>query len=331
MEAYALNVEHVSVWLCRRRDRLPVVRDISFQIPSGGCTGIIGESGCGKSVSCQAMLGLLDRQKWESSGELRLASGTVSLDDERSLAGIRGRKISLIVQNPMSAFDPRMTIGAHFCEGLPRRMRRECLDEAAVRLEQMYIENPDAVLKSYPFQLSGGMLQRILTALAVSRHPDILIADEPTTALDATTQRELLLLLKKLQRQEGISILLVSHDLEVIRQMADRIVVMYAGEIVEYGTKDEVLSHPLHPYTQGLFASRPAFSKERLACMDGSPPAPGEAVLHGCAFAPRCGEAASLSGPCPFRQPLLEMRPNHSCSCSWNLFGGNHGTDIGNP
>lgn len=317
--SYALRAEHLSVWLRDRKHDLPAVRDLSFEIPAGGCTGIIGESGCGKSLTCQAVLGLLNARKWKSEGEILLGDQTISLSDERSLSRIRGSRIALILQNPMSAFDPRMTIGAHFCEGLPRRLHKACLEEAKGRLEQMYIEQPESVLKSFSFQLSGGMLQRILTALALSRHPDILIADEPTTALDATTQRELLLLLKKLQREEGISVLLVSHDLEVIRQMADQIVVMYAGEAVECGGKDELLADPLHPYTRGLFRSRPAFSRERLACMDGSPPRLGETVRHGCAFALRCREAGGLSEQqdCPRRRPLTEVRPGHFCRCDF--------------
>lgn len=325
----ALRVEHLSVWLRERGSRRSAVRDLSFQIPAGGCTGIIGESGCGKSLTCQAILGLLDSRKWESAGSISLGAKNISLSDERSLRQIRGSKISLILQNPMSAFDPRMTIGAHFCEGLPRKLHKECLQEAEKRLEQMYIEHPASVLKSYSFQLSGGMLQRVLTALALSRRPDILIADEPTTALDATTQRELLLLLKKLQKEEGISILLVSHDLEVIRQMADQIIVMYAGEAAEYGPKDELLSHPLHPYTRGLFRSRPAFSRERLACMNGSPPGLSEPFMYSCPFFPRCERTPVHSGQqdCPYRQALSEMGPNHYCTCKEETYGA----DPGNP
>lgn len=328
-ELYALEAKGLSVWMKQGKKELPAVRDLSISVKKGGCTGIIGESGCGKSLSCQAILGLLEPGKWKVKGEVRLDGEPVPILDDKKMDGFRGRRMALILQNPLAAFDPRLTVGAHFCEGIPvwdRKKRAECLKETALRLKKMYIEEPEMILKSYPFQLSGGMLQRILTALALSRRPDILIADEPTTALDATTQHELIKLLQTLQREEGISILLVSHDLEVISWMADFVIVMYAGQAVEYGDAGEVLTHPAHPYTRSLFRSRPEFSKERLTCMDGYPPRLGEIPKAGCAFAPRCpkramgdcsvgdlkqsGSMSAEGGP-----ELTEIAPGHFVRC----------------
>lgn len=317
----ALEVMGLSVWMRQGGLKIPAVRDLSFSVKKGGCTGIIGESGCGKSLSCQAVFGLLEPKRWEIEGTVRLDGEPVPVTDDRKMDGFRGKRMALILQNPLAAFDPRMTVGAHFCEGIPpwnRKKREEHLEEAALRLKKMRIEEPERVLKSYPFQLSGGMLQRILTALAVSSHPGLLIADEPTTALDATTQHELMELLKELQGEENISILLVSHDLEVISGMADSIVVMYAGEAVEYGDAKEVLENPLHPYTRGLFKSRPEFSKERLSCMDGYPPRLGEIPESGCPFAPRCPRRGEeCRGKCLEEngRRLVQAAPGHFVRC----------------
>lgn len=313
MDEKVLDTEGLSVWLRAGRSMIPAVRDVALTVKRGGCTGVIGESGCGKSLTCQAVLGLLERKKWKVEGRVSLRGAPVPIQDDAAMDAFRGRRMALILQNPMSAFDTRLTIGAHFCEGRRRREWGVCLGEAAEMLGRMYIRDPEEVLRSYPFQLSGGMLQRVLIAMAITPRPELLIADEPTTALDCTTQSEILHLLRQLQSREGIAILLVSHDLKVISGMADDIYVMYGGQVVEHGAKDAVLSHPLHPYTRGLLQARLAFSKQRLEVMEGYPPRLGEAAGAGCPFAPRCSSALDRCVSVP--QPLRELEPGHWSRC----------------
>ncbi len=308
------EVQDFSVTLTEKQQRFPVVQEVSVFVKKGGCTGIIGESGCGKSVFCQAVLGVLPNRKWTAEGKVVLNEENVPISDDRGMDSFRGKKMSMIVQNPLSAFDPRKTLEEHFLLGIPRRFRKEERHKAAVQLEKMYIKDPENILKSYPFQLSGGMLQRVLIALSLQAQPEFLIADEPTTALDSTVQAELLKLLKEQQKRD-LSILLVSHDLEVITKMADMVFVMYAGRILEHGSMEEVKNHPLHPYTKGLFASRPSFSKKRLEVMGGSPPGVWELKEKGCPFAKRCPERQDSC----FKEfpPFSENDKNHLVRC-WN-------------
>ena len=313
MDEKVLYTEGLSAWLRAGRSMIPAIRDVSLTVKKGGCTGIIGESGCGKSITCQAVLGLLEHKKWNVEGRVFLHGAPVPIQDDTAMDAFRGRRMALILQNPMSAFDMRLTIGTHFCEGRRRREWSVCLEEAAEMLRRMYIKEPEGVLRSYPFQLSGGMLQRVLIAMAIGSRPELLIADEPTTALDRTTQSEILHILRQLQYREGIAILLVSHDLKVISCMADHIYVMYGGQVVEHGRKDSVLSHPLHPYTRGLLQSRLTFSKRRLEVMEGYPPRLGEIIGPGCPFAPRCSFA--LEDCISVSQPLRELEPGHWSRC----------------
>ncbi len=308
-----LEVKNLSVWLKEDGKVIPAVKQVDLSVKKGGCTGIIGESGCGKSLTCQTVLGLLEPRKWKCQAQVFLDGVRVPVNDDRAMDAFRGGQIGLVSQNPMAAFDPRMTIGRHFCESHPRNKRKERLKEAEDALGRMYISNPESVLKSYSFQLSGGMLQRILIALTLNEHPRILILDEPTTALDSTTQAEILRILKERQEAEHHSLLLVTHDLEVISRMADTIYVMYAGMVVEYGAGDQVLKHPLHPYTRGLFQSRPEFSKNRLKVMQGRPPRLGEEIGTTCPFAPRCPHFCE---DCEHRsQELRERETEHFSRC----------------
>lgn len=296
-----LTAEKITVSLKRAQNALPVVRQVSLTVARGGCTGIIGESGCGKSMTCQAILGMLQPRKWLVQGKVLLDGDLVPVEDDTAMDHFRGSRMGLILQNPGGAFDPRMTVGAHFCLGLPRRERRKRLEETAGQLARMFIHQPEAVLDSYPFQLSGGMLQRILIALAICSRPQLLIADEPTTALDRTTQYEILGILRLLQQGDQISILLVSHDLDVISALADTVYVMYDGQVMEFGSKDQILGQPLHPYTQRLLRSRPAFTKKRLETMGGRPP--------------WLEELGSDTGGRVKEQPLREIKPGHWSRC----------------
>lgn len=312
------EVQDFSVTFTEQQKRFPVVQEVSVFVKKGGCTGIIGESGCGKSVFCQAILGVLPGRKWTSAGKVILKEEEVPVSDDRAMDSFRGKKMSMIVQNPLSAFDPRKTLEEHFLLGIPRKFRKEARKEAAVQLEKMYIEDPENILKSYPFQLSGGMLQRVLIALSLQTQPEFLIADEPTTALDSTVQAEILKLLKEQQKKRNLSVLLVSHDLEVITKMTDMIFVMYAGRILEYGSMETVKQHPSHPYTRGLFASRPSFSKKRLEVMGGSPPGIWEWKDKGCPFAKRCPERREEC--LKALPPFLEQEEGHLVRC-WNRKG----------
>lgn len=311
-------IKDVSVRLHERGDLLPVVSSASIEVSKGGCTGIIGESGCGKSVLCRAVLGLLESPKWQVEGEVLLEGERVPIWEDEKMDLFRGSRMTMIVQNPLSAFDPRLTIGAHFLEGCSRKEYRKSREKVLRQLERMYIHDPETVLKSYPFQLSGGMLQRVLIALCLQKEPGLLVADEPTTSLDSTVQKEILKLLKELQQKRDISLLLVSHDLEVISRMADTVYVMYAGRVVEQGDMEEVRKKPLHPYTQGLFRARPSFSKERLEVMAGRPPLLGEIRKAGCPFSSRCPVGQVI---CREKlSPLQKVQQGHWVRC-WNQEG----------
>jgi oligopeptide/dipeptide ABC transporter ATP-binding protein len=289
--AELLKVENLRIRLTGKKD-LSVVNGISFTLKRGETLGIIGESGSGKSISCMGILGLLDMGKWRVQGDVLLEGKPLPYGDNRAIRPYRGRRIALIMQNPLSAFNQMIPIAAHFYEtlnslGNPQKTRKEVKVIAREILGRMRIRDSDAVLDSYAFQLSGGMLQRIMIALALVMRPDVLIADEPTTALDLTVQHEIIEILREMQEKQGTAILLISHDLGVITHLASNIAVMYAGEFVEKGEAVAVLERPSHPYTRILFASRPKFSKERLPVMEGQPPALS-AEKTGCAFYPRC-------------------------------------------
>lgn len=289
---YILEVENLEVDLKRGKERISAVDNVGFSLKKGKTLGIIGESGSGKSLTCMGILGLLNQKQWDVSGDVKLNGEVLNYKNNKLMERVRGNKMALIMQNPMSAFNPVITIGSHFLETMrkpssPNRTRQEVKQIAIELLQKMRIRDPEAILKSYAFQLSGGMLQRIMIALALAVEPDILIADEPTTALDLTVQHEIIKILKEMQEKYGTAILIVSHDLGVISHLSHEIAVMYAGNFVEKGESKEILSSPRHPYTKGLFASRPDFSKQRLVMMDGQPPTLDERTA-GCRFAPRC-------------------------------------------
>ncbi|MFZ7102062.1 MAG: ABC transporter ATP-binding protein [Peptococcaceae bacterium] len=286
-----LEVKNMKIALKEQDGLYPAVDNFAIALRKGKTLGIIGESGSGKSISCMAIMGLLDHEKWEYSGEVLLNGREIPFTDNIKMRTYRGRSIALIMQNPSSAFDPVYTIKRHFEETVRVHDRTagkaEIKAQALEMLRQMHIKNTEDVYESYPFQCSGGMLQRIMIAIAVIQKPDVLIADEPTTALDLTMQHEIIKILKEVQARYNTSIIMVSHDLGVITHMADDITVMYSGNIVECGSARDVLSSPAHQYTQGLFRSRPAFSKERLSEVAGTQIGLKERGA-GCQFFDRC-------------------------------------------
>ncbi|MEN1986924.1 staphylopine uptake ABC transporter ATP-binding protein CntD [Paenibacillus hubeiensis] len=251
-----LEVDRLRVWDAKSGH--VIVHDSSFRLAAGECLAIVGESGSGKSMTCRSILRLHD-PSIRQSGEIRFQGEGLSDLPERAMREQRGRRISLVMQNGMNAFDPSCKVRVHFRETLGRHMgwtRRQVDERAEIALAQVQLRPAKDVLNKYPHELSGGMLQRLMIALSLLLEPELIIADEPTTALDALSQYEVLVQLRQLKARIGCAMLLISHDLGVVRTMADRILVMRQGRIVEEGDAGNVLSHPRHPYTQHLIHTR---------------------------------------------------------------------------
>ncbi|MFT6310256.1 MAG: peptide/nickel transport system ATP-binding protein [Porticoccus sp.] len=290
-----LQVENLSVSFASDYGDLNVLDGVSFNLEPGTTLGIVGESGCGKSVTALSINGLLPKPAGNITSGKILFDGedlvTISLDKRFAL---RGRRIAMIFQEPMTALNPVHRIGKQLAEVYQihfPKMRSQEITKACVEvLTQVGIADPLQRLRDYPHQLSGGMRQRVMIAMALACKPDILIADEPTTALDVTIQAQILVLLKELQQQTGMAIIFITHDLGVIAQMCDQVVVMYAGRVVEHASNQQLFTTPRHPYTQGLLNSLPQNHnqpKTQLPTIEGNVPAIGD-FIDGCRFAPRC-------------------------------------------
>lgn len=312
-----LSVKNLSVEFRTRAGVNYAVNDVSFELRRGETLGIVGESGSGKSVTCSALMGLLPRPPAHIADQATaLFEGADLLRmSERELAGLRGNRISMIFQDPMTSLNPCMTIGDQVAEPLVihRNMRRkDALHLAIEELERTGIPNAAERARSYPHEFSGGMRQRVMIAMALITRPQFLITDEPTTALDVTVQKQVLDLLRTRQQELGTAIILITHDLGVVRQYAHRIQVMYAGSAVECAPTDELLSHPLHAYTRSLMASIPAMHTKgsRLQTIPGFPPTLRKPIC-GCAFRPRniVGKPElCLTDRVP---EMIEHRPGH--------------------
>jgi len=315
-----LSVDGLTVEFATRRARLTAVRDVSFAISPGEVLGLVGESGAGKSVTGAAVIGLIDPPG-------RIAAGTVALNGRRidnlcaaDMRRVRGREIGAVFQDPLTALDPLYSIGRQLIETI--RVHLD-LNESAAReralalLNEVGIPAPAARFDQYPHQFSGGMRQRVVIALALAAKPRLILADEPTTALDVSIQAQIIRLLKRLAREHATAILLITHDMGVIAEIADRVAVMYAGRIVETGPVDAVIHRPRHPYTAGLMGSIPTVRqrRERLAQIDGTMPRL-TAIPAGCAFHPRCPRA---HGPCDHAVPALVPLGASVAACHWPL------------
>ncbi|EPG8762627.1 TPA: ABC transporter ATP-binding protein [Raoultella ornithinolytica] len=299
MSAPLITFRQLSVSFAAEKQRVRAVQEVSFAIHAGQTVGIVGESGCGKSVTAMALMGLLPPQA------ARIDSGEILFDGQdllrlkaNPMADLRGNQLAMIFQEPMTALNPVLTIGEQLCEPLIRH-RGETPKAAwlhATRLiSEVGLARADSLMNSYPHQLSGGMLQRVMIAMALSCQPKLLIADEPTTALDVTVQAQILRLLRDRAQSRRMAMLLITHDLGVIAQMAEQVVVMYAGRVVESGPTAEILRHPQHPYTQVLIASRPVPGERRRRLYSIPGQVPDLAALPaGCAFADRCQRASAL-------------------------------------
>jgi peptide/nickel transport system ATP-binding protein len=298
MTAPILSIDGLDVTFATERGRRQVLRGVSFDVPQGEVVGVVGESGSGKSVTALAVMG---RIGFDGRDLARL--------DPNGFAHVRGKRIGMIFQEPMTSLNPLLSVGFQVAEGLRAHLG---MDEAAARAEtvdwfgRVGIPNPARRYDEYPHALSGGMRQRVMIAMAMACRPALLIADEPTTALDVTIQAQILELMDELRRAHGASILLITHDMGVIARMATRVVVMYAGEIVETGTVRQVLKAPKHPYTRLLLAALPTTRKRAasLPSIPGAMPSP-EALPGGCRFHPRCPEAIAT---CAAREPALAAR-----------------------
>jgi len=315
-----LSVEGLSVEFRTEGGSVAVVEDLSFSIGAGRTLGLVGESGCGKSVTALALTRLLP------APPARIAGGRIRFEgvDLLGLAGpalrrVRGDRIGMIFQEPMTSLNPTLTIGRQIAEVL--RLHRglgaaAARDRSVEMLRQVGVGAPERRFDQYPHQLSGGLRQRVMIAIALVCHPDLLIADEPTTALDVTIQAQILDLLKRLQRELGMAILLITHDLGVVAEFCDEVAVMYAGRIVEQGSAAALFAAPRHPYTAGLLASSPRRVRrgERLPTIPGMVPAPGRRGA-GCSFAERCSR---VLGRCRGERPALAaVGADHLAAC-WN-------------
>jgi len=290
-----LEVEHLAVEFPTRRGTLTAVNDVSFAIAEGEVLGVVGESGAGKSITGSAIIGLI-----EPPG--RIAGGRILFEGERiddlpyeKLRRIRGKRIGTIFQDPLTSLNPLYSIGRQLVETIETHTElsgREARERALALLAEVGIPSPALRIDHYPHQFSGGMRQRVVIALALCANPRLVIADEPTTALDVSIQAQIIALIKRLCREHGTAVMLITHDMGVIAETADRVAVMYAGRVVELGPLREVVRQPRHPYTVGLMGSIPSLheSRARLAQIDGSMPRLA-AIPPGCAFHPRCPRA----------------------------------------
>ncbi len=313
-----LEVKDLHVTFTTYGGSVQAVRGVNFYLNKGETLAIVGESGCGKSVTSNAIMRLIPNPPGKiTKGNIYFKGKDLIQFREKQMRSIRGVDISMIFQDPMTALNPTLTIGTQLMEGLKEHKGisgKEAKAKAIEMMELVGIPSPEERLKQYPHQFSGGMRQRIVIAIALICEPDLLIADEPTTALDVTIQAQILELFEKIQEKMGVSIILITHDLGVVAKIADRIAVMYAGKIIESGTKREIFYQPQHPYTKGLLNSVPRLDikEDQLTPIDGTPPdlfSPPQ----GCPFAARCPFAMEV---CDKVYPVqTELTPSHNVDC----------------
>ena len=320
-----LEVKNLRTSFFTGSGEVKAVNDISFNLEPGKVLGIVGESGSGKSVTAYSILQILTHPGRIVGGSIRFKGEELVGADEKVIESIRGNKISIIFQDPMTSLNPVYTVGNQLREAIRRhtsRNREESHARAIEMLELVGINEPARRVKQYPHELSGGMRQRVMIAMALACEPDILIADEPTTALDVTIQAQILELMSDLQKKLGMAILLITHDLGVVAGMCDEVIVMYAGRVAERGTADQIFYNPRHEYTKGLIRSIPNIAKddkERLVPIAGSP-VDVLAMPTGCAFSPRCDAAMKV---CLTQQPEeLWINDEHLASCWVNIRDG---------
>lgn len=304
-----LQLRQLQVQIAGEQGTLTVVDGVDLDLHAGRALGLVGESGSGKSMTCSAIINLLPTAGRISGGQILFKGRDLTGNSPRQWRQLRGRELGMILQNPMTSLNPLMTVGRQLAEVFRygrRRLSRSRRRQGAIKvLEQVQLPAAESRLRAYPHQFSGGMRQRIAIAINLAGEPDLLIADEPTTALDVTIRQQILRLLKQVQKERRSSVLLVSHDLHAVARFCDDVAIMYAGRIVERGPVETVFHHPAHPYTQGLIAATPSIRqfRKRLQEIPGQPPRPGE-IHNGCRFAPRCPRVTNLC-----RQSYPALRP----------------------
>jgi len=316
-----LTVENLRTYVHMHAGTVRAVDGASFSIRRGEALGLVGESGSGKSMTCLAIMRIEPRPAAVIEGGRILLEGENLLDKSlEEMQQVRGRRIGMILQDPLNSLNPVLTIGNQLIEALhlsePGACKADLRKKAQAALERVGITNAASRLDSYPFEFSGGMCQRVTAAMAVSRHPDLLIADEPTTALDVTTQARFLGLLDELRRENGMSLLLVTHDLGIVAETCDRVAVMYAGRVVETGAAAQMLREPRHPYTRALMLAVPHLDgprTRRLYQIPGEPPSV-RAPSIGCRFAPRCEQASDV---CRAKYPPTVHYANGDTVACW--------------
>ena len=296
---------------------LHAVDAVDLDVPNGSTLGLVGESGCGKSVTSRAIMGLLPKQSAEITGSIRFDGFDLLNVPDQTLRDIRGNRLAMIFQEPMTSLNPSFTIGDQIVETILRHRggtRSAARRRAIELLRRVHIPSPERRIDEYPHKLSGGMRQRVMIAMALACDPQLLIADEPTTALDVTLQAQILDLMRELKAQSGAAIILITHDLGVVAEVCDEVAVMYAGEIVERASVDELFANPQHPYTVGLLGSIPRLGRRtsHLATIEGMVPNMARPP-SGCRFAARCpfAKAACVAAPPPFKN----LSPAHWSRC----------------
>jgi peptide/nickel transport system ATP-binding protein len=321
MTAPVLSVRNLKVDFVTRRGTLHALDDLSFDIERGEILGVVGESGAGKSLTGLAVIGLIDPPGRIAGGEIQLSGSRIDHLGPEQMREIRGRRIGMIFQDPLTSLDPLYRIGDQLVETIQTHTN---LSAAAARkraidlLAEVGIPAPDRRIDGYPHEFSGGMRQRVVIALALCAEPELIIADEPTTALDVSVQAQIIALLKRLARERGTAVMLITHDMGVIAEIADRVAVMYSGRLAEIGPVREVVRNPLHPYAQGLMGAIPTLGagSDRLTQIPGSMPRLS-AIPQGCAFHPRCESAFDR---CRIERPELLVHGSRKVAC--HLYDG---------
>jgi len=315
-----LEVDDLRVQFRTDDGLVKAVDGVSFHLKRGETLGLVGESGCGKSVTAYSILRLLTSPPAQyAGGTIHFLSENLLTLNEKQMRKVRGGQVSMIFQEPMSSLNPIMTVGSQITEVIfehQKKSRSEAREIAIEMLRRVRIPSPETRIDEYPHQMSGGMKQRVMIAMALVCRPQLLIADEPTTALDVTIQAQILDLLSELQQEFNTSVLLITHDLGVVAQTCDRVAVMYAGKIVEQASTENLFARPRHPYTQGLFQSLPSLveKKERLAVIPGTVPSPLD-FPSGCRFRTRCPMAQEV---CAQEPELREVAGGHLSACHFS-------------
>lgn len=316
-----LNIKHLKVHFDTEDKKVTAVDDVSFTVNKGEIVGLVGESGCGKSVTSEAILRLLDEKHTTYEGEIQFNGRNLLALSQKEMRSVRGNDIAMIFQDPMSSLNPVYTVGNQITEALELHQKLPKAEARAKAIELLSLTGipaPEKRIDEFPHQLSGGMRQRVMIAMALSCNPSLLIADEPTTALDVTTQSQILDLIKELKEKFNMGTIMITHDLGVVAELCSKVVVMYLGQVIEEADVLSIFDKPLHPYTQGLLKSIPQVEnddfEEKLYVIKGKVPSLDN-VPSGCRFAPRCEFATEK---CRSTAPLLETHGNRKVRC-WNF------------